>query len=337
MSAASAKRPHDQFRDYIDLLTTDGPLAVLDQSLAPRPPDFLFEFADKAGFGRSARILDAGCADGGLTVKLAERFGCDVDGVDYDETLLAAARARARAANVEGRVHFSQASFERLLYKDGEFDAIWCRQVVYHVHNLPAALAEGHRVTLPGARLVIQTCVETESMDPRDAERIYGELTLVGRNVREPELLAMLDAAGWDVRERLLVGSETKEYREESEGQVSRALMRLARLLRRWDDFTTEFGEDVCLRARAVYEWTVYQMLGKISVGFYLAEHRLRSTVGAPSPRGCATDALSAFPEPVDPLGRPGGRRLGGVRIDPCCQGTDCWGRIDQVRRHRVA
>lgn len=274
MSTAPIRHSHDQYRDYIDLLTPNGFLAVLDQSLTPRPSDFLFEFADRAGFGRATRILDAGCADGGITVKLAEKFGCYVDGVDYDEILLATARKRARAANVEGRVHFSQAPFEELPYKDGEFDAIWCREVVYHVHNLPAALAEGHRVTRPGARLVIQTCVETESMDPRDAERIYGELTLVARNMREPELLAMLDAAGWDVRERLLVGSEIKEYREESEGQVSRALMRLARLLRRWDDFTAEFGEDVCLRARAFYEWTVYQLLGKISVRFYLAERR---------------------------------------------------------------
>lgn len=266
--------PHNQFSYFINLLTPDGPLAVLDRSLSPREPDILFELAKRANFGTCTRILDAGCADAMRTVRLVEEFGCDVDGVDHDETLLAAARDRARVADVAGRIRFSCASLDQLPYKNGEFDAIWCREVIFHVENLPAALAELHRVSRPSAPLVIQTYIETDTMDPRDAERIYGPLTLIGRNMREQSLLAMLDAAGWDVRERKLLGSEIKEYREETEGQASRALMRLARLLRRWDNFTAAFGEDACRTARAFYELTVYQLIGKISPAFYVAVRR---------------------------------------------------------------
>lgn len=270
----SIDRSHDQFRDFIDLLTPNGPLAVLDVSLAPRSPDILFQLADKAGFRNCGRVLDAGCADGSRTVRLAEEFDCDVVGIDHDEVALDVARARASKTPLASRIRFQQATMEQLPYDDGQFDAIWSREVALHISNLPMALAEGHRVTRPGAPLLIQTYVETEYMEQREATRIYDALTINPRNMREGELLAMLEAASWSVRDRQLMGPEIKEYREETEGQGTRALMRLARLIRCWDKFAAEFGEDVCQRARAFYELTLYQLLGKLSPAFYVAVRR---------------------------------------------------------------
>ncbi len=101
------------------------------------------------------RILDLGCGDGALTVKLAV-MGCDVVGVDASAPQVEAARRLGLDARV--------ADGERLAF-DAEFDAVFSNAAI-HWMKPPDDVIDGvWRALRPGGRFVAEFggygCVET--------------------------------------------------------------------------------------------------------------------------------------------------------------------------------
>lgn len=92
--------------------------------------------------------LDVGCGEGRWTRELRER-GYDVTGFDRSEQLLAA----AREADPEGR--YEVGVVESLPVADGEARLVLCVNVLPHVVDLGAAVAEFARVLAPGGVLVL--------------------------------------------------------------------------------------------------------------------------------------------------------------------------------------
>jgi len=89
-------------------------------------------------------ILDLGCGDGALTVKMVEA-GAKVVGVDASESMVAAARARgidARVANGEA------------LEFEPEFDAVFSNAALHWMLDGKAVAAGVHRALKPGGRFV---------------------------------------------------------------------------------------------------------------------------------------------------------------------------------------
>jgi 2-polyprenyl-6-hydroxyphenyl methylase/3-demethylubiquinone-9 3-methyltransferase len=96
-----------------------------------------------------ARILDAGCGNGEFSVFLAQ-LGYKVTGVDLSWTAL----NRGLAAWPNGR--FAVASIEAgMPFADGSFEAAWCTEVLEHLFDVHAALAEFGRILIPNGFLVI--------------------------------------------------------------------------------------------------------------------------------------------------------------------------------------
>jgi SAM-dependent methyltransferase len=93
------------------------------------------------------RILDLGCGDGQLSVRV-EASGAAVTGVDASAEMAAAARARGIAAE--------QAAAERLPFADGSFDAVFSNAVLHWVRGQDAMMDEVRRVLRPGGRFVAE-------------------------------------------------------------------------------------------------------------------------------------------------------------------------------------
>lgn len=93
------------------------------------------------------RILDLGCGDGQLTLRLAAT-GATVTGVDASPEMVAAARARG--------VNADHASAELLPYANASFHAVFSNAVLHWVHDHDAMMAEVHRVLRPGGRFVAE-------------------------------------------------------------------------------------------------------------------------------------------------------------------------------------
>jgi SAM-dependent methyltransferase len=96
----------------------------------------------------SARVLDNGCGLGAYIAKL-RTFTPQVYGLEYEFE-----RAAEGARRLEARVIVCAAG-ERLPYPDRTFDAILSNEVIEHVQDDRAAVAEMARVLRPGGRLLV--------------------------------------------------------------------------------------------------------------------------------------------------------------------------------------
>ena len=97
-----------------------------------------------------ALVLDVGSGPGTITLDLASRVsGGRVVGLDRAPAAVAAGRQAARDAAVQ-RVHFEVGDVYALAHPDGTFDVVHAHQVLQHLSDPVAALAEMRRVCKPG-------------------------------------------------------------------------------------------------------------------------------------------------------------------------------------------
>ncbi|MCL6625036.1 class I SAM-dependent methyltransferase [Alicyclobacillus shizuokensis] len=135
------------------------------------------EWLEHVPIQSSTRILEVGCGTGRTSVYVQQKYDCPVIGVDVRREMVA--KARRRAKQVGAKVKFVQASAERLPFPDASFDLVYMESVNVFVDQIEQALAEYHRVLIPGGRLLD---VEMMIMGPvapawrESAKRVYGAL-----------------------------------------------------------------------------------------------------------------------------------------------------------------
>lgn len=91
-------------------------------------------------------VLDVGCG-GGLLAEEFARLGCTVTGVDPSEESLAAARTHAATQGLA--IEYQRALGEALPFGDGNFDVVYCCDVLEHVTDWCRVIAETARVLRP--------------------------------------------------------------------------------------------------------------------------------------------------------------------------------------------
>jgi ubiquinone/menaquinone biosynthesis C-methylase UbiE len=101
---------------------------------------------------RGRRVLDIGCGDGALAVRLA-RGGAIVTGIDAAPPMIAAARRKAVDAGVE--VEFCIGRAEALPFDAGSFDLVVAVTVLCFIPDATTTFSEASRVTALGGRFVI--------------------------------------------------------------------------------------------------------------------------------------------------------------------------------------
>jgi 2-polyprenyl-6-hydroxyphenyl methylase/3-demethylubiquinone-9 3-methyltransferase len=157
----------NEYYEAIDELWWDpaGPAAILHAINRPRVDFYLRQLGDLHG----RLVLDAGCG-GGLVARELAAAGATVVGLDRSLGSLGVARravGRRGPGNPEGvprstgGFHPAQGRLERLPFADGVFDVVVAADVLEHVPDLPAAVAELARVLAPGGRLVFDTINRT--------------------------------------------------------------------------------------------------------------------------------------------------------------------------------
>jgi SAM-dependent methyltransferase len=107
-----------------------------------------------------SRVLDLGCGEGRHVHGLHMLGGMDVIGVDLNEASLE--KAREGLATLpprrEGDPHttqFQNGDATQLKFADNTFDAVICSEVLEHLPDYDAALAEIRRVLKPAGRLCV--------------------------------------------------------------------------------------------------------------------------------------------------------------------------------------
>ncbi|HEY7077161.1 MAG TPA: class I SAM-dependent methyltransferase [Solirubrobacteraceae bacterium] len=136
----------------------------------------------RAGVPSGARVLDAGCGTGRNLAEFG-RLG-RAQGVDPSPQAIDFCRRR-------GLSEVREASLEALPFAAGTFDVILLTDVLEHVGDDAAALAELRRVAAPGARLVITVPAYRWLWSAHDDSHHHL------RRYTAPRLRARVRGAGW--------------------------------------------------------------------------------------------------------------------------------------------
>ncbi len=104
-----------------------------------------------------AAILEIGCGTGQLWAENAGRIptGWQITLTDQSAGMLT--QSQAALASLTRGITFEQADAERLPFAADQFDAVIANHMLYHVPDLPKALAEVTRVLKPGGRFFAAT------------------------------------------------------------------------------------------------------------------------------------------------------------------------------------
>jgi ubiquinone/menaquinone biosynthesis C-methylase UbiE len=105
------------------------------------------------GLGPSHRVLDVAAGTGASALYLAERFGCQMVGIDYGRESVAAANTAAAEAGLADRARFELGDAERLPFEDNSFDAVINECAFCTFPDKKTAAAEMARVLRPGGKL----------------------------------------------------------------------------------------------------------------------------------------------------------------------------------------
>lgn len=122
----------------------------------------MFSHLDHLNLPRDIKVYDAGCGDGKISVKLADRFA-SVTACDFGEAVL---RQAEKHRNKLGLNHLQ---FERcdlnqsIPHDDDSFDLVTCIHVIMKVKDYKNALKEFYRILKPGGYLVLSCPTSNQS------------------------------------------------------------------------------------------------------------------------------------------------------------------------------
>jgi ubiquinone/menaquinone biosynthesis C-methylase UbiE len=128
-------------------------LAPIDE-FHTRGRESTLEVAGLANLKASDLVLDVGCGLGGTARYLAERYKCNVAGIDLTEEYISVGKKLTELIGLSDRVELSHGSALELPYEDESFDIVWTEHVQMHIADKNRFYAEIARVLKPGGRLL---------------------------------------------------------------------------------------------------------------------------------------------------------------------------------------
>jgi len=155
-------------------------------------------FLEHLALETGSRLLDVACGSGGPSLRIVERTGCSVVGIDLHEEGVATARRAAAERGLGDRATFLRADASRPLpFPDASFDGVICVDAINHLPDRARVLAELGRVLRPRGRLLYtDPIVVTGWLTDREMRirSSIGFFLFVAPGVNE----ALLEAAGFE-------------------------------------------------------------------------------------------------------------------------------------------
>ena len=245
---------------------------TLNVSLNPRPPAMLYDYLKEFGITEEQTILDIGSRHAKYAIEIVNRFGCHVEAVDPIALHAERAKENVVTAGLAEQITVTTAGIEEIPFADGMIDHVWCRDMLNHV-DLAQGLAECFRVLKFGGLMLVYQTFATALMEPQEAARIYGAMSIVAQNMSQPYFEACVAAAGFLVIKKGSIGSEWRENNiENGDHSLLQDLLYMARLQRMKADFVATYGTACYAATYADCAWGVYQMLGKLNPTVYIIQ-----------------------------------------------------------------
>ena len=135
------------------LYGSDAARFLMGDSFHPGGIELTLELAGMLHLNADSTILDVASGKGTSAFAVAERFGCQVVGVDLSEANVAEANAESERQGLVSRVRFAVGDAEALPFAASSFDALLCECAFCTFPDKSTAAAEFARVLRPGGRI----------------------------------------------------------------------------------------------------------------------------------------------------------------------------------------
>ncbi|MFX1377432.1 MAG: class I SAM-dependent methyltransferase [Promethearchaeota archaeon] len=127
---------------------------------------------------KKPKILEAGCSTGYITRYIAERFNCEITGIDLGNLVLEIAREELEKSNLTN-VIFQKANVENLPFPDGSFDIVFGEAITALVPNPIKVLKEYKRVLKPNGIIATLDLFMKESLSKEVVKEISKIMSIV--------------------------------------------------------------------------------------------------------------------------------------------------------------
>jgi cyclopropane fatty-acyl-phospholipid synthase-like methyltransferase len=170
-------------------------------------PDEIAAFARRAGITAGTSVLDIGSGIGGPACYLAQRFGCQVLGVDISTIGHTQALERVRHTGLSHLVQFRCGDIQALALPAQAFDVVLSLDAWCHIPQRPLLLQRCAIWLRPGGRVAFYDHVERQPIPAPDRKRFCTLWRFPSLETPQSYVEA-LQAAGF----RLLYHHETSVY-----------------------------------------------------------------------------------------------------------------------------
>jgi arsenite methyltransferase len=148
---------------------------------------------------RESRALDVASGPGTSALFLAERFGCEVVGVDYSAQNVERANELAATKNLSSRVHFELGDAERLRFPDASFDAVICECAFCTLPDKSSAAREFARVLRQDGHVGISDLTPVAVL-PEELNTLLAWISCIADAQPIESYASCLRSAGLDLR-----------------------------------------------------------------------------------------------------------------------------------------
>lgn len=160
----------------------------------PFTPERIDSLLDELWLTETAKILDVGCGQGELILRLLQRFNCQAVGIDVDET--AVQIAQQKLANYAPNVTLHTAPFGHITFPANQFDACFSLGTTHAFGDVGEALDNAFAslkvITKPGGLIILGDGYWRQQPDPAYLQmtgidkkelRTHGENIFAGQKI----------------------------------------------------------------------------------------------------------------------------------------------------------
>jgi ubiquinone/menaquinone biosynthesis C-methylase UbiE len=113
------------------------------------------KFISWLNLSQGKMLLEVACGAGGPTLRIAEKTGCSVLGIDVHQQAISTANSLTVQRALKDRADFRIVDASaKLPFADASFDAIICIDAINHLPDRKQVLTEWTRILRPGGRLL---------------------------------------------------------------------------------------------------------------------------------------------------------------------------------------
>jgi len=184
-------------------------------------------------------VLDVASGLGSSAIYLAQRFGCQVVGVDFSRQIVEQANANAAEAGISQLVQFKQGDAERLPFEDRSFDALICECAFCTFPSKPQAASQFARVLRPGGRIGLSDLTRSGPLPP-ELDTLMAWVACIADAQPIEEYMSILTLAGFSMDQVEIHDEALAELIHEIRGKllVAELMANLKRLdIPEWVEF----------------------------------------------------------------------------------------------------